>query len=143
MKPVYNVGDVIIEKEVSPSDLKVGDDITYLGREGDFAGKIVTHRIQKIEKAEDGTYKIVTKGVANVLEDPEITDAQIQGKVLYKIRTLSFLSNVINKSLAVMYIWIFIPIGLIIFINIRRLYLDATESKEEKENEKEENNNKE
>lgn len=141
MKPVYNVGDVIIEKEVSPSDLKVGDDITYLGKEGDFAGKIVTHRIQKIEKTEDGTYKIITKGVANVLEDPEITDAQIQGKVLYKIRTLSFLSNVVNKSLAVMYIWIFIPIGLIIFINIRRIYLDATESKDE--NEKEENNNKE
>ncbi len=122
MVPVYDVGDVIIDKKVDPKDLKAGDDISYLGKERDFAGKIVTHRIESIEKQEDGTYKIITKGVANAFADPEITDSQVQGKVIYKFITLSFISKIIRKSLVMMYVLIFIPIGIIIFINLKNFF---------------------
>lgn len=136
MVPVYNVGDIILDKEVPVSDLKKGDDITYLGKEGTFQGRVVTHRINTIEKQEDGSYKIVTQGVANSIEDPEITDSDVQGKVIYKFVVLSFISKMVNSSLRSTYLFILIPVALIIFINIRKLYLDVTESKEE-ENDKE------
>lgn len=139
MVPVYNVGDVIIDKKVDPKDLKPGDDISYLGKERDFAGKIVTHRIESIEKQEDGTYKIITKGVANAFQDPEITDSQIQGKVIYKFITLSFISKIIRKSLVMMYVLIFIPIGIIIFINLRKLFSGKDDQEEDDDNSEDEN----
>lgn len=147
MVPVYNVGDVILDKQVDIKDLKKGDDITYQGKTGDFAGKIVTHRIESIEQNEDGTYKIITKGIANSLEDPEITGNDVQGKVIYKFWTLSLLSKIIYKDLKSMYFLIFIPIAVIIFINIRKIYLsifnkDENDSNSEDDSKKESDDDK-
>ena len=50
MVPEYNVGDVLLSKEVDPSELKEGDNIAYKGAIGSFDGKIITHKIKKIEK---------------------------------------------------------------------------------------------
>lgn len=133
MIPDYKVGDVILVREVPISELKAGDDITYIGKDKDLNGKTITHKIEKIEKLEDGTYKIITKGIANVLQDPEITDKQVKGKVVYKFKILSFLSNIVNKSIEVMFICIFLPIALILFINIRKVSLDIKNAKEDKE----------
>lgn len=147
MVPVYNVGDVILDKQVDIKDLKKGDDITYQGKTGDFAGRIVTHRIESIEQNEDGTYKIITKGIANSLEDPEITGNDVQGKVIYKFWTLSLLSKIIYKDLKSMYFLIFIPIAVIIFINIRKIYLsifnkDENDSNSEDDSKKESDDDK-
>jgi len=131
MVPEYKVGDVILDKQVDPDSLKVGDDITYLGKTGDFSGRVVTHRIEEIEKQEDGNYRIVTKGIANTLQDPEITNNEVQGKVIHKFIVLSFLSKIINNDLGSMYIWIFIPMALIIFVNIKRIFLGSRDDDED------------
>ena len=137
MTPEYKIGDVILIKEVELSELKAGDDITYIGKTNEFAGKTITHRIQKIEKKEDGTYRIITKGVANVLEDPELEGNQVKGKVIYKFKVLSLLSSMINKSLNFVYVWVFLPIALIIFINIRNACSNISKTKEDDEKDKE------
>ena len=49
MVPKYNVGDMVIAKKIPITELKVNDDIVYLGNKNDFAGKIVTHQIIEIE----------------------------------------------------------------------------------------------
>lgn len=36
MEPKYNVGDMVFSKKVDTSTLKVGDDVVYMGKEGDF-----------------------------------------------------------------------------------------------------------
>ena len=87
MEPEYLVSDVLIAKEISPSEINVGDDVVYKGKEGTFKDKVVTHRV--IEKWQDeGTYKFITKGIANIEQDPEITASQIYGKVLGKVKSL-------------------------------------------------------
>ena len=43
MVPKYKIGDVLISKETDPSKIKIGDAVTYLGKSGDFKGKVVTH----------------------------------------------------------------------------------------------------
>ena len=53
MEPVYNVGDVVISKEVDPSTINKGDDVVYLGEKNDFKDKIVTHRVIKIDVANE------------------------------------------------------------------------------------------
>ena len=114
MIPVYNVGDVLIAKETEASNLKVGDDIVYEGKKGSFKDKVVTHRIISIEEKEDGNYKIITKGVANQEQDPEINQTQVYGKIVYKIKTLSFFNKML-KNMYIFYFVIFIPAGVIIY----------------------------
>lgn len=133
MEPKYKVGDILISKEINASEIQVGDDIVYRGKEGSFNGKVVTHQVVSI-RDEEGNKKIITKGIANTEEDPEIDSTQVYGKVIYKVQTLSFISQII-KNIYVFYFIIFVPIAIIIFRQIR-YYLrkddDEDESKEEK-----------
>lgn len=135
MEPEYKVGDILVTKEIDAKEIKVGDDITYLGKEGDFVGKIVTHRVKAVIPGENGgEYKFITQGLANDIADPEITAGQIQGKVIYKTVILSFISKIVN-NLYSMYFVIFIPMAIIIFVNVRRIYLDITTKDEDDEEE--------
>lgn len=117
MVPVYKVGDIILVKEVDTDTLKVGDPISYLGKEKDFAGKVITHRIIKIEETEEG--KIFhTKGDATTEEDPTIKADQIYGKVVYKFILISYLSKLMY-DLKAFYIFVFIPLGLLVFLQFK------------------------
>ena len=117
MEPKYEVGDILISKEINPNDIQIGDDIVYRGKEGSFNGKVVTHQVVSI-RDEEGNKKIITKGIANTEEDPEIDSTQVYGKVIYKVQTLSFISQII-KNIYVFYFIIFVPIAIIIFRQIR------------------------
>lgn len=117
MVPKYEVGDVLLVKEVDTDTLKIDDDITYLGEQGSFEGRIVTHRIVNIEEI-DGEKIYHTKGIANDTEDPTITADRIYGKVIYKCKIVSLLTKLMNNLVA-LYVVIFIPIGIIIFLQIK------------------------
>lgn len=130
MKPKYLVGDAIVTKTIEPSEIKVGDDITYLGMAESFKDKIVTHRVINIEKGEDGIYIFETKGIANPKADPKINESQIFGKVIYKIKSISYVNSIIG-NLYGMYFAIFIPFGLILFIEYILYRRDRDEELEE------------
>lgn len=138
MTPKYKVGDAIFTKTIDPSEIKIGDDITYLGTAESFKDKIVTHRVIHIEKGEDGLYIFQTKGIANDEPDPKINQTQIYGKVIYKIESISYLNSVIG-NLYGMYFAIFIPFGIIIFIEFIGYRNDKYDIEEENENEKHKN----
>ncbi len=132
MVPEYEIGDSLLVKQVDIKDLKVGDDISYLGKEDTFKDKIVTHRIISINKDENNNYIIQTKGIANDKADPKINDTQIYGKVVYKIKTITKLNSIMG-NLYGMYFVIVVPMAIIIigdFIGNRR---DKLEEKREKE----------
>jgi signal peptidase len=135
MVPKYIVGDVLLSKEVPINDLKVGDDVVYLGEKSDFAGKYITHQIINIEINSDGTKSFHTKGIANDVEDPLVNQNQIKGIVVYKFLTLSFMSKIMT-NLYSMYFVIFIPIAIIIFMNILKIISNKNE--EDNDNSKEE-----
>lgn len=120
MVPVYNVGDVLIAKEIEPQEIKVGDDIVYKGEEKTYNDKVITHRVKSIEKQEDGNYKIITQGVANDLEDPEISQTQVYGKIIYKVRVLGFLTR-LTRNVYTFYFIIFIPIAMIVYRIIKNI----------------------
>ena len=97
MKPDYDIYDVVIVKQEDPENIKVGDDVAYLGKKGDFTDKIVTHRVVNTQK-NNGEYTFTTRGTANNADDPEIDSSQIYGVVKYKPALLSFLSHILNNS---------------------------------------------
>lgn len=132
MIPTYQIGDVLIVKEVNPDELKEGDPVSYLGKSGSFAGKIVTHRIIKIEETENGKV-FHTKGDNNDSEDPLIKGDQIYGKVIYKCKIISMLTKLMN-NLTAFYVIVFIPLGILIFLQIKDRLDEKREEKQEDDN---------
>ena len=130
MIPKYEVGDVLVSKEIPPEDIKVGDDIVYTGKEGSFKDKVVTHQVIFIEK-ENENYRIITKGIANTAQDPEITQNEVMGKVIYKLGLLSLFQRAVSNNY-VFYFVVFVPIVLITYRQIR----NATLSEEDEEKDK-------
>lgn len=119
MIPKYNIGDVLVVKSIEPQNIKVGDDIAYIGQESTFNQKIVTHQVIKIDY-ENGEYIFHTKGIANILEDPLVHQNQVFGKVVYKIWILSFISKILSNVYGVFF-GIFVPIVVLIFWTILKL----------------------
>ena len=70
MTPKYDIGDVLISKETDPSKIKEGDVISYLGKYGDFSGKVITHRVVNVEKRQDNKYYFRTIGSSTKLASP-------------------------------------------------------------------------
>lgn len=119
MVPKYNTGDVLVVKSIEPQNIKVGDDIAYIGQESTFNQKIVTHQVIKIDY-ENGEYIFHTKGIANILEDPLVHQNQVFGKVVYKIWILSLISKILS-NVYVVFFGIFVPIVILIFWTILKL----------------------
>ena len=134
MVPEYLVGDALLVKSVEPEELQVGDDITYLGEKESFADKIVTHRVEEITKNKDGTYKIITKGIANEKADPAINESQVYGKVIYKIKSISYINGIIG-NLYGMYFVIVVPMAIMIFVEFINYKRDKSDDNTE-DNEK-------
>ena len=124
MVPVYNVWDIVVTKNIEPKDIKIGDDITYRGVEGDVKGKIVTHRVEKVNYDEGKhSYVFVTKGIANVAQDNEISEDQVFGKVVYKTHLLSLFSKA-SRNTVVFILFIFIPLAFYIAIEMINIVLE-------------------
>ena len=140
MTPKYEVGDVLVSKEVAPATIQVGDDIVYKGKEGSFKDKIVTHQVIMIEK-ENENYRIQTKGIANTKEDPEITQNEVIGKVIYKMGVLSLLQRAMSNNY-VFYFVVFVPIVLLTFRQILKSRLDDDDEEDEEEKDDDKNNDK-
>ena len=117
MIPKYEVGDVLVSKEIPPEEIKVGDDVVYTGKEGSFKDKVVTHQVIFIEK-ENENYRIITKGIANTGEDPEITQNEVMGKVICKLGLLGFFQRADSNNY-IFYFLVFVPIVLITYRQIR------------------------
>ena len=127
MIPVYDIGAILIVKEVTPEEIKVHDDIVYEGKKGSYKNKTITHRVEKIDKKEDGNYEIITKGVNNSARDPEINQTQILGKVIGQISIFSIILKLITN----IYVIILFPIVLLIYKNIKKIInMDVDTEKE-------------
>ena len=128
MEPVYKAGDVIVVKKCSYESINIGDDVTYLGKENNLNGLIVTHRV--IEKFKyEGKLKLKTKGINNDIEDPLIDSDQVYGKVVYRTVFLSFLGKIMTNKVA--YFTIFAVVSLIFSYEfISYFFLDNDEEDE-------------
>lgn len=92
MEPELMVGDVILTKEVDDvNSLDVGEVITYRGTIGEYADMLITHQIVKAPYVENGTTYVVTKGIANEIEDSPVPVDKITGKLVCKIPFLDMI----------------------------------------------------
>ena len=116
MEPKYKIGDILIAKERKPSEIKVGDAISYLATRDEIKGNVVTHEVVNITKDEDGRYLFHSKGLVNLIEDPVVHEDQLFGVVIYKTKILSFVKKIVSTE-----------IGMILFVIIPILYIIISE----------------
>jgi signal peptidase len=105
MVPIYNVGDVILAREKSFSEINVDDDVVYISESKETYGYTITHRI--IQKNEDD-HTIITKGIANDVADPTVSEEQILGVVIYKLRLVTLICKLLNNYVFV-YFFVVVP----------------------------------
>ena len=128
MEPEIQVGDVLISKKYNGGDLREGDVITYLGRQGDMAGKMITHEIISIQ-GEGEDERIIAKGIANPDPDPAITRSDIASVMVYKTVVIGFIYSVISSTWG---FWLLVVAPLVILI-VSEIITLAREIKKEGE----------
>lgn len=96
-------GDLIFVDKAVPSELKVGNVITFMQ-----GSTVVTHRIIEISTGEDGKLQFLTKGDANNTEDTEpVLEDDLVGIYIGRIPMAGDLA-----------IFMQTPLGMIVFIGI-------------------------
>ena len=135
MEPELMVGDVIVSKVYKGEELKEGQIVTYLGREGDVAGKLITHEIVRFETI-DGVEYIITQGINGGSEDPKIVKSDVRSILKYKTKVIGPIYRLVNTPIGFM-ILIILPIGCIVISEVRNLTKEIKQLKEEEKKEKE------
>jgi signal peptidase len=125
MEPEIEAGEMILGQRVNAADLQIGDVVTYIGESGVLKGKVITHKIVKI----DGS-TFVTKGVANDLEDPPINETQILSRYVATIPLAGDVFSVINSKYGFVFL-IATPLTLLIINEISIIVKACREDKEE------------
>lgn len=108
MEPNYNIGDLIIEKEIAQKDINVDDVITYLLENGKDT---VTHRVIEIIE-QDGETLYRTKGDNNNSADADLVSYnQVQGTLVYKIEKIGTLITKFVTGTGIVIVFIIIAIS--------------------------------
>ncbi|WP_225213722.1 signal peptidase I [Corynebacterium gallinarum] len=95
MRPTYEPGDLVVIKPKEPTDIRIGDVITYQVHSGE--SELITHRVIEKNSSTDGSVSFITQGDANDVPDATpIRDVQIHGTVWYRIPMLGWVNNWFN-----------------------------------------------
>jgi signal peptidase I len=97
MEPTIHVGDIVVVRQISPLDARVGDVVTF--RDPAARDKLITHRVRAMSVA-GGVVSFETKGDANTsVERWTIgTDGTI-GLVMYRVPKLGYILFYVHGTL--------------------------------------------
>lgn len=124
MKPVFNPGDLIIDKKITANELKVGDIVTYMYGDNFLS----THRIVDVNKDNKGQPVFKTKGDNNNAVDEQVVSSNaIVGKYLFRIPFIGYILLKLKGLPGIIAIWI-----LFIYVAGMEVYRDVKESKNKK-----------
>lgn len=119
MKPSYDTDTLILVKKTDPSEIQVGDVISFYSADPALDGAVNTHRVTETEQ--DGTkWRYTTKGDANNVPDQYGTDSDaLIGKVVASSLLLGKLARLVSNPLVFIPV-ILIPLALILINNLVR-----------------------
>ncbi len=113
MTPNINVYDVVVNIRVdNPSDIQVGDIITYKSQAATSEGMTITHRVIAKNELQDGTFEYLTQGDNNA--SPDSVYVKYNDVIGREVLTIPYLGK-IQFVIANQKGWLFlllIPIGI-------------------------------
>lgn len=117
MKPAYDVDTLILVKKTDPSEIQVGDVISFYSADPALDGAVNTHRVIAVEQ--DGEeWNYTTQGDANNTPDQYGTDSRaLIGKVVASSLVLGKLARLVSNPLVFIPV-ILIPLAVILISNM-------------------------
>ncbi len=95
MEPLLPPGTLIVDQPVKPSDVHLGDVVTYQIASG--KPDVITHRVVRIAMSSEGDETFTFKGDNNAYPDPKaVIPAQIKGRVVYSVPWIGYVSLWMN-----------------------------------------------
>lgn len=94
MEPGLPPGTLVVVAPVEPSEVRIGDVITYQIESGQPA--VVTHRVTEVVTSTSGETTFILKGDNNADADPPVLAIQLQGKLVYSLPWVGNLSSILN-----------------------------------------------
>ncbi len=130
----FNVGDLILVKEVDPSALKQGDIITFMSQDTNSFGETITHKIRKITTDAEGNPGFITYGTTTDTDDATIvTYPYVLGKYQSRVPGLGTFFHFL-KTTPGYFVCIFTPFMIIIiYEGLKFLHLFRRYKKEQME----------
>jgi signal peptidase len=129
MEPAYHVGSLIYVKSVEPSEVQLGDPITFVLNE---QLTVATHRVVGIEVDEEGVIRFQTKGDANNSVDGGLVHQEnLLGEPVFTIPYLGYVAEFIQNPPGT-YITIAAGAVLILLLFLPELIEAFTEDDKEK-----------
>ena len=133
MRPAYDTDTLILVKKTDPSEIKVGDVISFYSADPALDGAVNTHRVIAVEQ--DGSeWEYTTQGDANNTPDQYGTDSDaLIGKVVASSLALGKLARLVSNPLIFIPV-ILIPLAVILISNmIRTIRLAGKIARDEEE----------
>lgn len=97
MEPTLPPGTLVIVKPAEPSDIRVGEVMTYQLESGKAV--YATHRVTAKSTSSNGEVTFTTKGDNNDVEDPgAVREVQILGEVWYSVPWIGYINNMVGGS---------------------------------------------
>ena len=122
MEPNIKVYDVIMSVDANPSDIKVGDVITFISTWDINYGMTVTHRVVSVSKTNAGVYQFTTKGDNNQSPDGAVvTSENLVGKVVMRIPQLGKIQFFLATKTG-WFMIVFIPAMIVIILDIIKIF---------------------
>ncbi len=126
MTPAFETGSVIAVQPVDPETLAIGDVITFKNNES--SEYPTTHRIVNVNR--EGGLSFTTRGDANNVDDPlPVSAGNVTGKVLFSIPYFGYLVEFVRTKKGMISL-VFLPVALILFHEVRNLFIYAAEINE-------------
>ncbi len=127
MTPAFKAGGLVVTQAVDPTEIKVGDTITY---GSPIDEKLVTHRVVEIK--EHSPLLFQTKGDANEDPDPYLVPAQnVVGRVCFYIPQLGYFTQFVKSRLGLILL-LFIPGFIIIMMETRNIWRELAKNEIER-----------
>jgi signal peptidase I len=131
MEPDIKPGDVVIDKDVSPRLVKVGDVITYKTTNN----ILITHRVLDIEE-KSGQVVFKTKGDANNVEDEKlVSEEDLVGTLVLRIPYVGYALHFVNSRFGLA-LFILIPIFILLTDQVITILSELKKVKTAKSEEK-------
>lgn len=138
MEPTISTDAILLCKETKIEKIKEGDIVCYRTKVAEIYGSIVTHRVVAVEKDDNGSIYLETRGDANVSSDPYyVSSKDLIGKVIWYSGEgsvindmLSFLTGKMGFLLCIVFPILLVS-GLIMQNAVKNLQKDLALAKEE------------
>jgi signal peptidase len=124
MEPTIHVGDIVVVRQISPLDARIGDVVTF--RDPAERDKLITHRVRKMSVAA-GAVSFETKGDANTgVERWKMSSDGTIGLVMYRVPKLGYVLFYVHGTLGRLLL-VVVPALVLGGYEIRRIWSPAPE----------------